>query len=226
MIRLNMVVEGQTEETFVHQVLEGHLAQRNVFVFVRCVETSRDKRRHKIYRGGLLDYARAKGDLFRWMKEDRHEDARFTTMFDLYALPDDFPGRQRSRGLATPRQRVEALEEAFEQDINDRRFLPYLQLHEFEALLLADPAQFEWEFIEHAEAIGRLTALAAGYESPEEIDEGDESAPSKRVIREIPEYEFRKASAGPLIASKIGLPRLREKCPHFSRWLEMLEALS
>ena len=224
MIRLNMVVEGQTEEAFVHAVLEGPLAMRSVFVAVRCVETSRDKRRHKVYRGGLLDYQRAKGDLLRWLSEDRRGDARFTTMFDLYRLPEDFPGREQARRLKTPWERVEALESSFRQDINDPRFLPYIQLHEFEALLFVEPSKFDWEFIEHAGAIARLASISAKFASPEEIN--DTESPSKRIIKEIPEYEYQKSSAGPVIASKIGLPSLRQKCPHFHRWLGLLEALS
>jgi hypothetical protein len=225
MPRLNMIVEGQTEETFVHAVLEGPLAQRGVWVGVRCVETSRDKRRGRIYRGGILRYARARSDLIRWMKEDQQGDVHFTTMFDLYALPDDFPGYAEARPLAG-RQRVAALEAAFRVDIGHPRFLPYLQLHEFEALLFCDPSKFDWAFIEHDEAIARLTTVAAGWGSPEEINDGEDTAPSKRIIREVPEYAFLKASAGPLIASKIGLPLLRQKCAHFREWLERLEALA
>jgi hypothetical protein len=226
MIRLNMIVEGQTEEAFAHAVLEAPLAQREIFVSVRCAETSRDRKQHQVYRGGLIDYSRARGDLWRWMKEDQHPEAWFTTMFDLYGLPDDFPAYETARKLANPRERVIALESAFRQDINHPRFVPYLQLHEFEALLLADPSKFDWEFIEHTPAITRLVSLAAQYASPEQIDDGADTAPSKRIIREIPEYEFRKASAGPIIASKIGLPVLRQKCMHFHEWMEKLEALA
>jgi hypothetical protein len=79
---------------------------------------------------------------------------------------------------------------------------------------------------EQAEAIARLTELSQKHPSPELIDDDPENAPSMWIIREIPEYEGRKASAGPLIASKIGLPALRGKCPHFHNWLERLEALA
>jgi hypothetical protein len=225
MPRLNMIVEGQTEEAFVHEVLKAPLAGVQVWVAVRRVEMSRDKKRGKIYRGGLFDYDRAKRDIIRWMKEDQHADAYFTTMFDLYALPDDFPGFSEARRLADPYQRVSALEIAFRQDVNHPRFHPYIQLHEFEALVLSDPRQLDWEFVEHADAIERLVSLCAAFASPELIDDGHQTAPSKRIIADIPEYEGRKASAGPLIAAKISLPVLRQKCPHFDEWLKKLEAL-
>jgi hypothetical protein len=110
MIRLHVVAEGQTEERFVNQVLRPHLAARDVFTDVRCVETSRERRRHQIYRGGLLDYRRARADLARWMKQDDHPEVWFTTMFDLYALPEEFPGFADARARMSPFERVEALE--------------------------------------------------------------------------------------------------------------------
>jgi hypothetical protein len=226
MIRLNAIVEGQTEEAFVHAVLAEHLAQREVFIAVRCVETSRDKKQHKKYTGGLLDFGRARRDLLRWIKEDQKPEAWFTTMFDLYDLPEDFPDYAEALKQGTPAGRVEILERAFSKAISHPRFIPYLQLHEFEALLFADPSKLDWEFIEHAEAIQQLIALAAKFGSPEEIDDGEETAPSKRIIREIPEYKFRKASAGPIVAGKIGLAVLRQKCPHFHAWLGKLESLA
>jgi hypothetical protein len=225
MIRLNMIVEGQTEETFAHLVLEEPLAARHVFLSVGCVETSRDRRAGKIYRGGLLDYDRARKDLLRWMKEDSKPEARFTTMFDLYALPDNFPGQDEARKRSNPNERVAELEKAFVTDIPDPRFLPYIQLHEFEALLLVDPTKFDWEFIEHTEAISQLVQLSEQFPSPELIDDGEHTAPSKRIIALVPEYKGRKASAGPMIASKIGLDTLRDRCPHFAGWISRLESL-
>lgn len=223
MIRLHMIVEGQTEEIFVNRVLADHFGQFNITVDVRSVETSRHQRR--IYRGGLLDYQRAKRDLGRWMSEDQNADAFFSTMFDLYALPDDFPSYVDARHTSDPYARVYALEDALRIDIEHRRFIPYIQLHEFEALLLADPQKFDWEFIEHDRQIDQLIQIANGFDSPELINDHPETAPSKRIIQLIPEYEGRKTSAGPLIAAKIGLPTLRAKCPHFDSWLRRIEAL-
>lgn len=64
MIRLNIIVEGQTEESFVNNVLQPFFSKNKIFVIARCVETSRTYR--KIFRGGLLNYKKAKikSDLF------------------------------------------------------------------------------------------------------------------------------------------------------------------
>ena len=222
--RLHFIVEGQTEETFVNRTLVPHLAIYSVWGKARCVMTSRN--RSIIYRGGLKSYSMAKRDIALWMKEDQNPDAFFTTMFDLYALPSDFPDYDQVQRLRDPPERVVRLEEAMRRDIDHPRFVPYLQLHEFEALLLADPQKLEWEYPEHDRAILNLVQMASGFVSPELIDDGENTAPSKRIIREIPEYEGMKASAGPLAADRIGLPVLRGKCGHFGEWLSKLELLA
>lgn len=221
--RLHFIVEGQTEETFVNRVLAPHLAAHSIWCKARCVMTSR--KRGVKHRGGLDRYERAKKDIILWMMEDQNADAFFTTMFDLYALPTDFPGYADAQHLPNPRNRVASLECAMQRDIGHPRFVPHFQLHEYEALLLADPQRLDWAFLEHEEAIGGLIDMASGFDSPELIDDGKETAPSKRIIGKIPEYEGMKVSAGPLVAEKIGLPMLRSRCAHFGEWLGKLERL-
>ena len=225
MTRLHLVVEGQSEERFVSGLLRAHLAALGVYADARRVETGRDKRSSRIYRGGLPEYARVKKDLSRWMRQDDHPEVFFSTMFDLFALPCDFPQYEAARGEADPYRRVAALELAFAQDISHRRFIPYIQLHEFEALLLSDPARFEVEFADCSEAIDGLRRMAGAFRSPELIDDGQETAPSKRIIKELPDYAGRKASAGPVIAKAIGLEKMKAKCVHFREWLVKLERL-
>ena len=67
--------------------------------------------------------------------------------------------------------------------------------------------------------------MASAFNSPELIDDGPDTAPSKRIIAEIPEYAKRKSSAGPIVAERIGLPALRAKCEHFGGWIDRLETL-
>jgi hypothetical protein len=177
-----------------------------------------------VHRGGLPDYGKARRDLERWMAED--SGAVFTTMFDLYALPADFPGYEEARRLPNPYERVAFLERALAADVGGHRVIPYFQLHEFEALLFCDPQKFDREYLEHEQQIARLVAIAEAHDSPELIDDGPETAPSKRIVEHIPEYAFQKASRGPLIAQRIGIERMRGRCPHFAEWLGRLESLA
>lgn len=221
-LRLHFVVEGQTEETFANTVLREHFAHQEIVTAAHCVTTRR--RRGATYRGGLVTYRHARDDIRRWAAEDQNRDARFTTMFDLYRLPNDFPDYADAAKATDPYARVEILEAALREDIGDRRFIPYIQLHEFEALLFADPQRLDAQFPDRPSAIQRLVATAAQFDSPELVNDGPTTAPSKRIMAELPEYEGRKASTGPIVARQIGLPTLQSKCRHFREWLERLAA--
>ena len=170
----------------------------------------------------MTSYLKAKADVLTWMKEDKDPDCRFTTMFDLYALPATFPGYEEAERETDPYNRIRILEDAMQADIDDRRFIPYIQLHEFEALILADPAKLDWEYLEHSTPISKLIAMVGGG-NPELINDGVETAPCKRILREIPEYD--KVTAGVSVVEHIGLPTLREKCRHFNNWILALEHL-
>lgn len=223
-IRLNLIVEGQTEESFVNNTLAPHLGAYSVWAYARCVMTKRTARAK--YRGGITNYPKARNDIMNWLREDRNADACFTSMFDLYGLPDDFPGYEDAMRLNDAYERVLRLEDALRGDIDDSRFIPYIQLHEFEALLLSEPAKFNVHFLNDEDGVQNLAELTSTYKSPELINMGAETSPSKRVIQEIPRYEKQKPLAGPRVAEAIGLPTIRAKCSHFAQWLDKLESLA
>lgn len=127
------------------------------------------------------------------------------------------------RDPSDPTPFTRTLEEAFGTDIADRRFLPHLQLHEYETMLFVDPDAFALVFEKCDDEIAALKAIAAAHPTIEHINDGRATAPSKRIIQAIPQYEHRKASAGPDLASYIGLPKIRAACPHFDAWLGRLE---
>jgi hypothetical protein len=120
-------------------------------------------------------------------------------------------------------QRVECLEEQLLADLEHRRFIPYIQLHEFEALLFSDPRQFEIAFPDNPGETDQLVAMRNGFPTPEHIDDHPDSAPSKRIVKRFPGYEKQKSVAGPLILKQIGLTTLRQQCPHFNQWIQRIE---
>jgi hypothetical protein len=119
---------------------------------------------------------------------------------------------------------VECLEESLRRDIDHRRFIPYIQLHEFEALLFADPRKFRDAYPGALGAVEQLARVREEFPTPEHIDNRPESAPSKRILNVIPDY--RKSVAGPLIAARIGLRMLCQECPHFSRWIGRIKEVA
>ena len=215
-IRLYVIAEGQTEQRFVEKILADHLGHYQISATASAVTTSRG------YKGGLLSYGKAKSDILRWLKEDQHIDVRFTTMFDLYRLPADFPGYYQAT-QSDPYTRVEALEHALAKDINDQRFIPYIQVHEFETLIFADPTKLATEYLGYENKLATLQAISQE-KNPELINDGVDTAPSKRIIQVIPEYS--KAVGGINVVAAIGLDKIRQRCHHFQEWLKKLETLS
>jgi hypothetical protein len=220
-VRLHFVVEDQTEEAFVRDLLCPEMALKGIYCDAHRVTTGR--RGGKVFRGGLLSYTHLRKDLDLWMKQDGSVDSWFTTMVDVYRLPSDFPGMQKSGRLVDPVERVQLLEQALGDDIGHARFVPYLQLHEFEALLFSNPEAFFIAFPALGNALDKLQAIRQSCATPEHIDDRPDYAPSRQILRILPDYD--KAVSGPLIAREIGLARLRAECRHFDAWLTRLESI-
>ena len=221
-IRLNITTEGQTELRFVKDVLSKHLLSYQIYCSHRSVLTSKEY--HK--RGGITNYAKVKKDIQQWISSENSSDRRFTTMFDYYALPNDFPGYSDTQKFTDPYDKVKCIEKAFLEDMNDSRFIPYIQLHEFEALLFSNLDVLLLEYEDKDKEIENLknVLLQSPYNSnPELINDKKTTSPSHRIIAQIPEYQ--KASSGSLITDLISVDILREKCSHFNEWLTKLEKL-
>ncbi len=147
-------------------------------------------------------------------------------MFDFYALPNDFPGYDKLIPGMNPYTKVKLLEEEFKQDIGHHNFIPYIQLHEFEALLFVDPVQLEYCYFKYSSKTTELLATLEKFQgNPELINDGENTAPSKRLISFYPDYEHDKIFAGNLILEAIGIPKLRNACNRFDEWLTKLENL-
>ncbi len=188
--------------------------------------TSKDNRKSKEYRGGLSTYLKAKKDIQTWIKSDNNQDCRFTTMFDYYALPKDFPGMELIKNITDPYEKIRILENALKTDIDDNRFIPYIQLHEFESLIFVNPEMLETEYFDSSNGLSKLKQdlLSVKDQNPELINDNYETAPSKRIEAVIPDYD--KANIGSEIVALIGIEALRESCRHFNSWLQILENLA
>lgn len=223
MARLHLFVEGQTEQTFADKVLRPHLAKVGVFMR-KPVLIAHAHKKGKAHRGGGRNFTAMQKDINIRLKEDSASDLFFTTMIDLYALHTNFPGIEGAEKLRhLPYERVEALEKSWFDETGDNRFIPFIQLHEFEAYLFCDVSRFASVFENAESKISALRKLADQFQSPELIDDGLHTAPSKRIGGQFP--EFVKPTDGPQLAERIGLEHIRSKCPHFNRWLERLENL-
>ena len=150
-------------------------------------------------------------------------------MVDYYALPKDWPGRDVPSQWKTT-QKVEAVQngmlnevsEIMGDDFDRRRFVPYVMMHEFEAMLFSDCDSFG-RSIGFDALIPDLQTIRDQFPNPEDIDDSKVTAPSKRIEKLIKEYE--KPIMGNVAILEIGLESIRSECPNFSTWLNQLEDL-
>ena len=228
MIRVNVVAEGQSEMGFAKKMMNDYF-KGSPIIDSRCVLTSRNQKTNYEYRGGLLKYQHAKNDIVRWLKEDMN--AYVTTMFDFFRLPNDFPGYEMAMRCTDCRDSVQILEDAMKEDILSNvelpnlklRFLPYIQLHEFESLLYTDIRVLKYDYLEREDGV----SIDHLYEDtkmipPEEINHGEETAPSKRLLHAV---NYQKGEMVSEWLAVIGMDQIREKCPHFSDWIGKIQTL-
>lgn len=221
MTPLVVIVEGPTEERFVKTLLAPELARAGVRAECRIVHP-RPSGSSRLHRGGG-GWEDWKAKIRNALRDTRSE-IRFTTLFDLYGLPAKFPGRNEALHLETGHAKANCIEKALGEDLDDRRLIPYVQVHEFEALVLAALDGLDGQLDDSADVAG-LTKLRAhlGHLPPEDINDGPSTAPSKRLKQAIPSYE--KIIHGPAAIEAVGLDHVRTVCPRFATWLAALAAL-
>jgi hypothetical protein len=212
-----VLVEGQTEETVVRDVLWSHLAVHGVALEPVLLKTKREKW-GKAFKGGVTSFEKVRRDLMALLGDSSA--AAVTTLIDYYGLPRDFPGIN-DRPVGSPELRVAHVESAFAKAIDHKRFLPHLTLHELEAWVFADPSRCSW-VLGDDHVVGRLNELREQHSGAENINENPETAPSRRILDLVPRYQ--KTIHGPMAISEIGMDAVRAACPHADRWLTQLQA--
>jgi hypothetical protein len=210
-------VEGQTEETFVREVLAPHLVQLTLKPMLLKTNEANSSKKEK---GGIPKYSQVKKQLQSLLRDTRA--FAVTTMYDLYALPKDFPGittKPNTNGY----DKVKHLEQFFKADINQNHFHPYLQLHEFETLLFVSPQIMAEKLNLTKTEAKKLASICSNFNSPEDINESATTCPSARILSIKKDYQ--KVFDGSRITKYIGLEAIRQSCPHFNEWLTWLESL-
>ena len=225
MDRLLIHVEGQTEETFVNEVIAPHLYRFGyVSIGARLMGNTR-------IRGGVPAWRNAKEDLIRHLRNDPR--CCQTMMVDYYGMPRTparaWPGREEAR-TKHHEEKAQTVERAILEDVRlelgdallPGQLIPFVLMHEFEGLLFSD-CRGLGAGIGRPELARDFQAIRDQFETPEEINDSPITAPSKRILALVPRYE--KPLFGSLAALEIGLETIRAECPHFANWLTLLEAL-
>ncbi len=219
-------MEGQTEQTFVRDVLAPHMAHKGIYLHPALI----GKPGHK---GGDIRFDRAKNDIGIFLRQ--RNDTYVSTMFDYFRIDSQWPGRAkvqkqiRNGGILTAVRKAEILEKETRDEIvkafvgynTESRFIPYIEMHEFEALLFSD-VHILAEITEVD--VTEFEEILEEFISPEEINDDPNNVPSKKIL-EL-KNGYRKVAMGKTVSEAIGIQAIRIQCPHFNSWLSKLEHLT
>jgi hypothetical protein len=225
-MNLFIYVEGQEEEMFVNRMLRNYLREYGVEVQKPVLAATSfrigDDRGAEITVGGVTNYHSIRNDIrSQFATGDISPDDVLTTLIDLYALPSTFPGYEEAvvQGLVGA-NKARHIEQFWKADIGHANFFPYIQVHEFESLILTRGSILKEYYPEYSEGIDQLTEECSCFHTPEDINESRATSPSNRIIAHVPTYRkidgFRHLQG-------IGFAEIKAHCPGFKEWVERCE---
>lgn len=217
MKRLLIVVEGDTEKEFVDKVLSPYLYTKGI-ISVVCFKIKHTK-------GGLTKYQHLKTDLTNSVYESN---VLVSTLIDFYALPKDFPKNEEAKRIVNKADRLTFLEKAIVEDLETEKgqsfpnLLPYIQLHEFEALVFSSLDAIKSLYSNEDANFIELEQIINAYPNPEDINDSPQTAPSKRLMNNQLIKGYNKINDGIMIIQEAGIETVLSKCPRFKTWVETL----
>ncbi len=219
-IEIMVLVEGKTEEIFVNDLLRPYMARKKIYLYPTQISKPGQK-------GGDVRFSRAKKDIRMHLKQ--RPDTYVTIFIDFYGTKE-WPGLDSVRLGATPSEIAQTINEATKTEVvnlfadwrADERFIPYVAVHEFEAMLFSDVDLLSGKLNVNKEQVEQVLTK---YGEPEAVNNNPETAPSKWLNAWSINGKFAKTTTGIVIARQIGISKIRERCPLFGNWLTTLESI-
>lgn len=216
MSRVIIIAEGETEKEFCTKILSPYFANKGIYIQSPLIKKSM---------GGIVKWSELKKQILLHLKNDPR--AFVTTLIDYYGLysKHNFPKWDEAARQPDKSKRMEMLENGMAGEVEDHlryRYIPYMQLHEFEGLLFNEIDVFHQQ-VPPDDLIGveELQATFHQYDNPEMINDNRETSPSSRLARIIRGYN--KIVYGNILAEAIGLNKIRQKSPRFNDWLNKID---
>jgi len=208
MKRLVFIVEGDSEVSFVNNIVIPYLYNLGFTNPMNAQPVITNRKQHK--KGGIVNYDLLKNDLQRVFAQGN---VIVTTLLDFFKLPPNFPGYTQDPLL------IGNIEEAMSEDFdNNPNYIPYIQKHEFEALMFSSIEGFNL-IIDDINRLQKIGEIISDFPNPEDINNSPQTAPSKRLLNI---FRYDKVADSELIFEMIGIEAIQEKCPRFKAWLEKL----
>lgn len=220
MKRIHCIVEGQTEVRVFSSLLTPYIYEKTGahILFTPIKHTG----------GGIVKFSKILPELRNHLND---KEKIVTTYFDYYGINSTHKFKHFQEAKVNNNNAnigVQLLEKGMidsliEKGINTRNFIPYIQLHEFEALLFSSDEGFDFQF-DNPRVIDQLNDIRNRYPNPEDINDSPTTAPSKRILKILENFGecYVKTADGENIATIVGIEKMIEMCPRFRNWINKL----
>ena len=216
MVYIYAIVEGKTEQEFINQVLAPYLQIKNIYLTPIQITKKGQK-------GGDVKFSRVINDVKSYIGQS-HITA-ITTFVDYYGLKE-WPGLSEINHSMGHTQIARLLNDRAKAEVlalypnSQVKFIPYMAMYEFEALLFSDVNILALNLGVDENEVSKIVQTCT---EPEQINNSRETAPSKRLNQLNIDGQFRKTTQGIAIAKAIGIDHIRQHCPLFNQWVDELE---
>lgn len=221
MKRIYVIVEGPSEREFVSRILAPHFGKEGLAISAIPMLKS----------GGGMGFSNL--EHFKNNVEPllyQHDQPIITTMVDLYRFPVQSGDREEETELkkhsSNPDidERLSGLENILSAAVQKIKpypnFIPYIQKHEFEALLFSNTEVF----FENSGIKKAVESVLEEIPNPEDINSTEEGHPANRLkkIFKVHRNKYVKGADAVVFAELAGIEVILEKCPRFQLWIETL----
>ena len=208
MKRLVFIVEGNSEVSFINNKVIPYLYSKGCTTSMHAQTILTNRKLNS--KGGVISYDYLKNDIKNVLAQ---KDVIVTTFIDFYKLPTNFPNYSKDSNL------ISAIEKGIKKDIGNENLFPYIQLHELEALLFSSIEGFEF-VVDDIKVLGKINEVILKFSNPEDINHGQETAPSKRLNNLFP---YNKVIDSEMMFDELDINTIMEKCPRFKNWIMVLQ---
>lgn len=221
MKHLYIIVEGPTELEFINRILIPYFNSKGITSHIQGIIITMSGGGHGF--NNIKHFANTIKPVLNYNNEPI-----ITTLIDYFKLNSEtkLPGFLECSKNQPTDKKIECLEGKLNDIVQAIKlynyFIPYIQKHEMETLMFANPE--DGFSLENVKIKNAVLEICKQYPNIEDINGSEIGAPSKRLeaIYKLNNKKYEKIIDGIDIAEFTGIEKILEKCPRFRNWIENL----
>lgn len=221
MKHLYIIVEGPTELEFINRILIPYFNSKGIISHIQGITITMSGGGHGF--NNIKHFENTIKPVLNYNNEPF-----ITTLIDYFKLNSEtkLPGFLDCLNKPSTDEKIECLENKLYNIVQKIKpynyFIPYIQKHEMETLMFANPE--DGFSLENDKIKNAIIEISKQYPNIEDINGSELGAPSKRLeaIYKSNDKKYNKIVDGIDIIEFSGIDTIIEKCPRFKNWIEYI----